>query len=55
MDLLEELNIPRVINASGRMTSLGVNTLSDEVLAAMAEAGGKKMEQAKKAQKTVKQ
>lgn len=39
VDLLQQLNIPRVINASGRMTALGVNTLSDEVLAAMAAAG----------------
>ena len=39
MSYLDELNVPRVINASGRMTALGVNTLSDEVLAAMAEAG----------------
>ena len=38
MDSLDELNAPRVINASGRMTALGVNTLSDEVLDAMASA-----------------
>lgn len=39
MNYLDQLKVPRVINASGRMTALGVNTLSDEVLAAMAEAG----------------
>lgn len=39
MDLLEQLELPRVINASGRMTALGVNTLSETVLAAMATAG----------------
>ncbi|MEZ4727863.1 MAG: hypothetical protein R3E79_12105 [Caldilineaceae bacterium] len=39
MDLLEQLQVPRVINASGRMTALGVNTLSEEVLTAMAIAG----------------
>jgi L-seryl-tRNA(Ser) seleniumtransferase/D-glucosaminate-6-phosphate ammonia-lyase len=39
VDLLQQLNISRVINASGRMTSLGVNTLSDDVLAAVAAAG----------------
>jgi len=44
MDLLEQLELPRVINASGRMTALGVNTLSDEVLAAMAVAGGSYVE-----------
>lgn len=44
MDLLDQLNLPRVINASGRMTALGVNTLSEEVLAAMATAGGSYVE-----------
>lgn len=39
MNFLDELNVPRAINASGRMTALWVNTLSDEVLAAVAEAG----------------
>lgn len=39
MDLLEQLKVRRVINASGRMTALGVNTLSEDVLAAMATAG----------------
>jgi uncharacterized pyridoxal phosphate-dependent enzyme len=38
VELLEELGVPRVINASGRMTNLGVNTLSDEVLESMASA-----------------
>ncbi|MFZ4659557.1 MAG: SelA-like pyridoxal phosphate-dependent enzyme [Caldilineaceae bacterium] len=44
MDLLEQLELPRVINASGRMTALGVNTLSEDVLAAMAVAGGSYIE-----------
>ncbi|MBV7335073.1 SelA-like pyridoxal phosphate-dependent enzyme [Chloroflexi bacterium TSY] len=39
MDLLDELRVRRVINASGRMTNLGVNTLNDSVLEAMALAG----------------
>lgn len=39
MDILDELSVERVINASGRMTHLGVNTLSDSVLEAMATAG----------------
>ncbi len=39
VDSLDELNAPRVINASGRMTALGVNTLSEGVLEAMATAG----------------
>lgn len=39
MDSLDELKVPRVINASGRMTALGVNTLSEDVLDAMATAG----------------
>ncbi len=39
MNYLDELNVPRAINASGRMTALGVNTLSDDVLNAVAEAG----------------
>lgn len=39
MNYLDELNVPRAINASGRMTALGVNTLSDDVLGAVAEAG----------------
>ncbi len=39
MNFFDELKVPRVINASGRMTALGVNTLSDEVLAAVSEAG----------------
>lgn len=39
MNRLEQLGVERVINASGRMTALGVNTLSDEVLDAMATAG----------------
>lgn len=39
MNYLDELKVPRAINASGRMTALGVNTLSDDVLEAMTEAG----------------
>jgi D-glucosaminate-6-phosphate ammonia-lyase len=39
MNYLDRLGVPRVINASGRMTALGVNTLSDDVTAAVAEAG----------------
>ena len=39
MDFLKQLKVSRVINASGRMTALGVNTLSEEVVAAVAEAG----------------
>jgi D-glucosaminate-6-phosphate ammonia-lyase len=38
VDILEELGVSRVINASGRMTSLGVNTLSEDILEAMASA-----------------
>lgn len=38
MNLLDQLGVARVINASGRMTKLGVNTLSPAVLAAMAAA-----------------
>ena len=44
MDLFEQLHIPRVINASGRMTALGVNTLSDDVLESMATGGRNYME-----------
>lgn len=39
MNWLAQLGVDRVINASGRMTALGVNTLSAEVLDAMATAG----------------
>jgi D-glucosaminate-6-phosphate ammonia-lyase len=38
VDLLEQLDVRRVINASGRMTALGVNTLSDDVIESMATA-----------------
>lgn len=38
MDLLEQLEVQRVINASGRMTALGVSTLDEDVIAAMALA-----------------
>lgn len=44
MNLLEQLGVDRVINASGRMTKLGVNTLSDSVLQAMTTAGVDYME-----------
>lgn len=40
MNLLDQLGVARVINASGRMTRLGVNTLSPAVLDAMATAAG---------------
>ncbi len=39
MNYLDKLNVPQVINASGRMTALGVNTLNDEVTEAVAQAG----------------
>jgi L-seryl-tRNA(Ser) seleniumtransferase/D-glucosaminate-6-phosphate ammonia-lyase len=38
MTFFDEIGVPRIINASGRMTYLGVNTLSEEVLEAMASA-----------------
>lgn len=44
MNAFEQLNVKRVINASGRMTNLGVNTLSAEVLAAMETAGASYVE-----------
>jgi D-glucosaminate-6-phosphate ammonia-lyase len=44
MNVLEQLGVERVINASGRMTNLGVNTLSPGVLEAMAEAGASYVE-----------
>lgn len=40
MNAYEKIGLKRVINASGRMTALGVSTLSDEVVEA-AKAGGK--------------
>ena len=52
MDLLEQLQIPRVINASGRMTALGVNALSDVVLKSMTE-GGRNYVEIDKMQRTV--
>ena len=39
MTIYEEIGLPRVINASGRMTVLGVSTISDKVAKA-AVAGG---------------
>ena len=39
MNVYEEIGLKRVVNASGRMTILGVSTLSDEVAQA-AIAGG---------------
>ena len=44
MNLLDEIGVERVINASGRMTKLGVNTLSAPVLEAMATAAGSYVE-----------
>ncbi len=44
MNLLDQLGVDRVINASGRMTKLGVNTLSEPVLDAMATAGASYVE-----------
>lgn len=46
MKFLEELDVPPVINASGRMTALGVNTLSQPVREAMAAAGQEYVEMA---------
>jgi D-glucosaminate-6-phosphate ammonia-lyase len=37
VSLMQRLGTERVVNASGRMTRLGVNTLSDPVIEAMAE------------------
>jgi D-glucosaminate-6-phosphate ammonia-lyase len=37
--ILNQLGVERVVNASGRMTALGVNTLTPDVLEAMSEAG----------------
>ena len=39
MTVYEEIGLPRVINASGRVTVLGVSTISDKVAKA-AVAGG---------------
>ena len=39
MNVFDQLGVERVINASGRMTTLGVNTLSKDVLEAMSVAG----------------
>ena len=39
MSVYTEIGLPRVINASGRMTKLGVSTISDRVARA-AVAGG---------------
>jgi L-seryl-tRNA(Ser) seleniumtransferase/D-glucosaminate-6-phosphate ammonia-lyase len=44
VNLLDQLGVARVINASGRMTKLGVNTLSPPVLEAMATAGANYVE-----------
>ena len=38
MTILEELGVPRVVNAAGCLTRLGGSLMSDEVLAAMREA-----------------
>jgi L-seryl-tRNA(Ser) seleniumtransferase/D-glucosaminate-6-phosphate ammonia-lyase len=42
--LLDQLGVDRVINASGRMTKLGVNTLSPPVIEAMAAAASSYVE-----------
>lgn len=39
MDIYQNIGLKRVINASGRMTALGVSTLSDEVAKAAVEGG----------------
>ena len=39
MNIYEKIGLKRIINASGRMTALGVSTLSDEVAAAAIEGG----------------
>lgn len=39
MDIYQEIGLKRVINASGRMTALGVSTLSDEVAKACVAGG----------------
>lgn len=39
MNVYEKIGLKRVINASGRMTALGVSTLSDEVAQAAIEGG----------------
>ena len=39
MNVYEKMGLQRVVNASGRMTYLGVSTLSDEVAKASIEAG----------------
>lgn len=44
MNLLDQLGVERVVNASGRMTKLGVNTLSEPVLDAMVLAGASYVE-----------
>ena len=39
MSIYSTIGLPRVINAAGRMTALGVSTLSDEVARAVVEGG----------------
>lgn len=39
MGYLQELGLRKIVNAAGKMTYLGGSTISEEVLAAMAEAG----------------
>lgn len=39
MSIYSTIGLPRVINAAGRMTALGVSTLSDEVAKAVVEGG----------------
>ena len=39
MSIYQEIGLPRVVNASGRVTVLGVSTMSDRVAAAAVEGG----------------
>jgi len=39
MNIYEQIGLKRVINTSGRMTALGVSTLSDEVIEAAKQGG----------------
>lgn len=44
MNVFDQLGVQRVINASGRMTKLGVNTLTPSVMEAMSAAGSSYVE-----------
>lgn len=39
MSIYEKIGLPKVINCSGKMTKLGVSTLSESVIKAMSQAG----------------